>query len=224
MDLIVRYGKRFGLGLLLLTVVDLALLAARLVITGSSRYSFIPWNLALAWLSLLLAGFLVSELRRRRWLSWQNLILTVGWVVLLPNTWYVLTDLVHVFPNGEISQLYDIVLIFLMVLTAFVMGFAGLFLIHRELLGRVSLAKSWLFIEAVVLISSFAIYLGRDLRWNSWDVITNPGGVLVNVSDKIVDPLGNPRALNVTLLFFVLINAIYGAFWLFSQPPKKGRH
>ena len=201
----------------------LVFLGLRVLVTGTVRYWFVPENLALAWLSLFFAGLLVDNLKKYRWASWQNLGLTLGWLIFLPNTWYVLTDYIHVFPNGEISQLFDLVLISLLVFTGFILGIASLFLVHRELLKRLSLSRSWLLIEGAILMSSFAIYLGRDLRWNSWDVITNPSGVILNVSDRIIDPFGNTRALNVTLLFFALINVVYLAFWIFSWPSAKPR-
>ena len=110
----------------------------------------------------------------------------------------------------------------LLVFTGFILGFASLFLVHRELLSRFKAAKSYAIVEAVILVCSFAIYLGRDLRWNSWDVISNPG-VIVNVSDSIADPLGNPRPVNVTLLFFILISVLYAAFWIITYPTKPKR-
>jgi uncharacterized membrane protein len=66
-------------------------------------------------------------------------------------------------------------------------------------------------------------YVGRNLRWNSWDVIANPGGVILSVSDRIVDPLGHPRALNITGLFFVLLSSVYFSIWTFVHPPKQVR-
>lgn len=218
---ITAQGRRFLLAAGLLTAADLLLLGFRVLLTHSNRYSFIPWNLALAWLSLLTAWLLVSHVKRRPWLEWQGIGLTVLWLLFLPNTWYVLTDFIHVVPNGEISQLFDIVLIWLLVFTGFLLGIASLFLVHKQLLARLHLAKSWVFIEGAILISSFAIYLGRDLRWNSWDIISNPAGLLVNVSNQVVDPFGSPRALNVTILFFIVINVTYGAFWLYSRPAGR---
>jgi uncharacterized membrane protein len=180
-----------------------------------------PWNLVLAWMSLVITWWLCSSLKTNAWLSGRNLALSVLWMLFLPNTWYVLTDFIHVYPNGEISQIFDIVLMSLFVLSAFVLGFASLYIVHKEFLKRLDGARSYLLVEVIILISSFAIYLGRDLRWNSWDVIKNPGGVIVNVSDKVADPLGSPRAVSVTLLFFILISVLYGAIWILNRPSQR---
>ena len=222
MNLPKGYGKRFLTAAGILSLVNIILFNLRVLITGSTRYSFIPWNLALAWVSLVLAIVLARNLKHRPWSDWQNLLLSAAWLAFLPNAWYVLTDFIHVFPNAEISQLYDIILVSLLVFTGFALGFASLFLVHRELLRRFSPARSYLVIEGVILIASFAIYIGRDLRWNSWDVIANPG-VLINVSDKIIDPFGSPRSITVTALFFTLISSLYLAFWIFTYPAKPHR-
>jgi uncharacterized membrane protein len=209
---------RYLLSVGLLSAATIFLLGFRVLLSGTVRYWFVPGNLVLAWIAVFLSWLLAKELRNRRWLSWQNLGLTALWLVFLPNTWYVLTDYIHIYLNGEVSEIFDIVLISMLVFTGFILGFTSLFLIHRELLHRIGGLKSYLLIELAIFTSSFAIYLGRDLRWNSWDVIKNPGGVLVNVSDRIADPFGSQRALNVTLLFFMLISVVYLAFWLFSHP------
>ena len=220
MNLTRGYGRRFLMALGLLSLTDIILLSLRVLLTDSNRYSFIPWNLALAWIGLFIAVVLVRNLRHQRWLGWQNLSLTALWLIFLPNAWYVLTDFIHVAPTAEISELYDIVLISLLVFIGFVLGFASLFLVHRELLRRYKPLRSYALIEAAILVASFAIYIGRDLRWNTWDVVANPG-VLINVSNNIADPFGNPRAVNVTALFFVLISVLYLAFWIFTYPPKR---
>jgi uncharacterized membrane protein len=214
--------KRFSLAVGILTVADITLLIFRVLLTDSHRFSFIPWNLFLAWASFALTCILAQRVHNASWRSWQNIGLSILWLAFLPNTWYVLTDFIHVTATAEISQLYDVVMISLLVFIGFILGIAGLFMIHRELLKRLSLPASYAVIETVILISSFAIYIGRDLRWNTWDVIANPGGVLVNVSDSI-DPFGAPRAFNVTFLFFILISLIYLAFWIFTYPASHRR-
>lgn len=223
MELSRGLGRRFVIAAALLSATDIFLWLFRVLLTGTNRYSFIIWNLILAWISFQMAYLLVRNLHKARWASWENILLSLLWLAFLPNSWYVLTDFIHIVPNGEISQLYDIVLITLLVFNGFLLGFAGLFLIHRELLKRFGFLKSYLTAEGIILLSSFAIYLGRDLRWNTWDVIANPQGVIINVSDQIVDPLGNPRALNVTILFFILISVIYAAFTILTYPSKRHR-
>jgi uncharacterized membrane protein len=213
--------SRYLLSVGLLSAATMFLLVFRVLLSGTARYWFIPENLILAWVCLLIAWIISRQLKFRRWSSWQNLALTFLWLIFLPNAWYVLTDIVHIFPNGEVSQIYDIVLMSLLSLTGFSLGLASLFLIHTELLKRLSSNRSYLLIEIAIALSSFAVYLGRDLRWNSWDVIKNPGGVIVNVSDRIVDPFGSPRALNLTLLFFFMVSAVYGAVWIFGRPDVK---
>lgn len=213
--------KRFVRSVGLLSALCLAFYLARVIATGTWHFLFVPENLALAWLALGISWLLVKQLKVRPWSSWQNIGLSVLWLFFLPNTWYVLTDFVHVDATGQISQLYDIVMMSTLVFVGFSLGFASLYLIHNEFLKRRSAGWSHTAVAGILLLSSFAIFLGRDLRWSTWDVVTNPGGIILNVSDQVVDPFGHPRALNVTGLFFVLLGSMYLALWLALQPRKK---
>lgn len=195
----------------------------RVLITGTDRYWFIPQNLALAWLALLSSWLLISQLGKHRWLSWQNLSLSLLWLVFLPNTWYVLTDFLHVFSTGEISQIYDIAMMMSLVLCGFALGFISLYLVHLEFLKRWPANKAHAVLAVVLLISSFGIYLGRDLRLNTWDVFYRPEGLILNVSERLINPLENPRAITVSVLFFVLLVTLYSAIWLATGPHKVKR-
>lgn len=61
----------------------------------------------------------------------------------------------------------------------------------------------------VLLLCSFAIYLGRYLRWNSWDVLINPAGLVFDVTEPFVNPGSHPQAFTTTLMFMVLLSSIY---------------
>lgn len=210
--------KRFLQTLGILSALCLGLFVVRLLATGVSRYWFVPENLVLAWLALFFGWILVQQLQRRGWRNWRSLVLTGLWLLFLPNAWYVMTDFIHVFDSGEISYLYDIAMITALTLTGFLLGFTSLFMVHRQLLKRLDIFSSALLIGAVILLTSFAIYLGRDLRWNTWDIFTNPSGLILNITDRLINPFGYPRALNVTAILFVLIGTIYFALWLFLKP------
>ena len=216
------FWRSFVESVLMLSALSLALVLARIVVTGSSRFAFVPWNLALAWIPFILSWLLSNNLQHQPWRHWQNILLSVLWLVFLPNTWYVLTDYIHIHQAiGQVSQLFDIVLITALVTAGFSLGFASLFVMHKLLVRRLTRVQAYVSIELIILLSSFAIYLGRDLRWNTWDVLADPTGLLLDVTDRIVDPFGHPRAISITGLFFVLISVLYAAVWRVSRHAKS---
>lgn len=208
----------------LLSGLCLGLFTFRLLATGVSRYWFVPENLLLAWLALFFGWILVRQLERRGWRNWWALVLTGFWLLFLPNAWYIMTDFIHVFDTGEISYLYDIAMITVLTMTGFLLGFSSLFMVHRQLLKRIDVFSGALTVGAVILLVSFAIYMGRDLRWNTWDIFTNPSGLILSITDRVINPFGYPRAVNVTAIFFVVISVMYLAIWLFLKPiaTRKG--
>jgi uncharacterized membrane protein len=213
--------KRYLQALGLLSGLFAALFGVRVVLTGTFHFWYLLWNLGLAWISLVIIWILTNRLKKSRWLSWQNVSLSALWLIFLPNTWYVLTDFVHVSTNGEINQLFDIVLMGVLTICGFILGFTSLYLMHKQLLKRLSGQASGIAVALIILISSFGIYIGRDLRWNSWDAVTNPSGIIISVSDRVIDPFGHPRAINMTGLFFVLIGVMYLAVWVFMRPEQS---
>ena len=58
---------------------------------------FLVWNLFLAWIPVYFAGGF-AVVRRRRWL----LPLGLGWLTFLPNSPYLVTDLVHLGEGVEL--------------------------------------------------------------------------------------------------------------------------
>lgn len=213
--------KRFLVSAGIISVLCVAFFCVRVILSGVTRYVYVPENLALAWLALILAWFLTKQLKVRRWLSWQNILLSVLWLFFVPNAWYVLTDFIHVDSRGEVSQLFDIMMMSSLVFAGFCVGFASLFLVHKELNKRFKPTRAHLMVAVIILLSSFAIYMGRNLRWNTWDIIADPSGILLNVSDRLIDPLSYPSARSVTFLFFVLLGGIYTAIWQFFGQAKQ---
>lgn len=214
--------KRFLISAGIVSLLCIAFFCVRLLASGITRYVYIPENLGLAWLALFFAWLLTQQLKVHRWLSWQNISLSVLWLFFVPNTWYVLTDFIHVDSRGEVSQLFDIMMIASLVFAGFMVGFASLLLVHRQLVKRLPVVQAHLLVAIVLWLSGFAIYMGRNLRWNTWDIIADPSGIILNVSDRLIDPLNYPSAVNVTLLFFVLLGSLYAAIWqFFGRGPQK---
>ena len=204
----------FIASLVTLVFSSLSLFLLRFLATGTLRYWFLMWNLLLSVMPLCFALLLDNNFKNNRWLSGKNLLFTILWLSFLPNSFYIISDLIHLRSTGEISVLFDAVLITSFVICGLVFGMMSVYIIHKQLLNRLSPLRSNLLISAVLLLSSFAIYLGRYLRWNSWDVALSPAGIIYDVSDRIINPVANVQTFGITLTFFIVLISTY--FFTFS--------
>src|SRR5204862_669086 len=97
-----------------------------------------------------------------------------AWLLFFPNAPYIFTDLIHLTTGFYNHFWVDMVLILLCALIGLVLGFVSLYLMQSVVTRMVGRAASWLFIAAVAGLGSFGIYLGRFLRFNSWDIVFKP--------------------------------------------------
>ncbi|MDB5164981.1 MAG: hypothetical protein JWL89_607 [Candidatus Saccharibacteria bacterium] len=195
------------------TLVSVGLFAYGAWRNQSNEFSYLLWNLFLAWLPLVFAVWLVSLLRRKRWSSWPAMGLSVLWLVFLPNSFYMISDFIHLQEAQRVDVLYDAVMFTSFIYTGVTLGFSSLYLIHLQLRRRLSRRSAAAWIAFTLLICSAAIYVGRDLRWNSWDILTNPGGLLFDMSDRLLHPSAYPQMFVTVITFFVLLTSMYGLLW-----------
>jgi uncharacterized membrane protein len=209
------------LSLLLANGVSLLLFLLRAVDAGNLRYWFLVWNLALAWLPLLFAVLLVKRLKKTGWVSPLNFALTFAWLAFLPNSFYLVSDLIHLQTTPEVSLLYDSVLFTSFIFNGYLSGFVSLYLVHLELLKRMSRNAAHTIIAAVILLCSFAIHLGRTLRWNTWDMLLHPAGIVFDVTEQVVNDAAQSRAFVTTTSFFLLLGGMYVAIWQFARINRR---
>jgi len=193
-----------------------------MAITHTDRYWFLIWNLFLAWLPLLFAWFLYKRTPKGLLWSWQNFVLFILWLLFLPNAFYLFTDFIHLQPTGEIGLMYDVVLIGCYAWCGFIMGYLSLYMVHMRTLQRFGRIAHWL-PPICLLLCGFAIYLGRYLRWNSWDIIINPFGLLFDITDRLINPGEHILTFSATLLFFAFLAVIYLVFWQAADTLKPSK-
>jgi uncharacterized membrane protein len=208
------FRRVFG-ALFLSSSLSIGLFLARASDSGSLRYWFLMWNLLLGWLPLFLAAWLTTNLKTSSWLKPANLALTILWLGFLPNSFYLISDLIHLQGTGEVSILYDVAMFFSFIFNGLLLGYMSIFLVHKQLLRRLRASDAHLLISVVFLLSGFAIYLGRYLRWNTWDVLLSPAGLLFDLSEGFVNPTSHPQAFTTTLTFFLLLGSMYIVIWQF---------
>lgn len=205
--------SRLGLALAFSSLCSIGLFLAGALSNHSFMFSYLVWNLFLAWIPLGLALWLHKVLKRKLWSSWEALLITILWLGFLPNSFYMISDFIHVQDVARVDVLYDVVTLSSFIFNGVVLGFLSLYNVHYELLNRVRRRTAHIIVAAVILACSFAIYVGRDLRWNTWDVLVNPGGILIDVSDRLLHPLIYSQTYTTTAVFFVLIGSFYVVAW-----------
>ena len=186
------------------------LFALRVFRAHSFTYRYLIWNLFLAWLPAL-GAFAAHNLNRRR--AWTNWLLVCGlaifWLVFFPNAPYLITDLIHLRPNNVVPLWFDLLIFVAFAWTGFFLGLVSL-LLMQEIVRRVAGARaSWVFAFLVLALSSFGIYLGRFLRWNSWDLFLNPGRLILDVTEQAQDPFTRFQAIVFCLLFAGFFLSMY---------------
>jgi uncharacterized membrane protein len=204
-----RFMASLGLSLM----VSVGLLAARVLASDSTRYVFLLWNIVLATVPLLLGWLLVQRIRELGWLHWQQVALTIIWLAFLPNSFYLVTDFVHLRQTYEASLLFDVVLLTSFMCNGFILGFMSVYMVHRELAKRVSDIQAYCLVGLIFVACSFAAYLGRCTRWNTWVLVLRPAGLLFDVSDRFVNPGAHTDTYVATLVLFLLLASVYGVIY-----------
>lgn len=128
--------NQFFVALLVSTFVSIGLFAYGALRNSSLGYSYLVWNLFLAWLPLLFSIWLVAVLRRKLWSSWEALGITLLWLVFLPNSFYMISDFIHLQDVATVDVLYDTLMFTSFIYTGVVLGFSSLYLIHLQLKRR----------------------------------------------------------------------------------------
>ncbi len=206
--------------LLLLIVASgfaIALVLARALVTGVPWFYFLIWNLLVAWLPFLLAELAFCGPKRPLFLLPAGFL----WLIFLPNAFYIVTDLIHLRPFAGVPLWYDAFLLFAFALTGVLLGLLSLQRMQALVAARFGAPLGWLFVAGVLALSSFGIYVGRFLRWNSWDIFTSPRLLLVDIGQHLLTPQLGFRTAVVSGLLFAIILLMYAALTLNGRQPVR---
>ncbi|MBN1427472.1 MAG: DUF1361 domain-containing protein [Anaerolineae bacterium] len=192
------------------STVCVVLLALRIIHTRGFIHVYLLWNLFLAWLPMICSLAAYNIYKRRSRLSWLVVVsCALVWLLFFPNAPYLLTDLIHLRPQENIPFWFDLILIVAFAWTGFFLGLISLFLMQALVRKAMGAIAGWTFAVGVLGVSGFGIYLGRFLRWNSWDVIVNPHLVLIDIVQQLRHPVANWHTLAFSVLFSIFLIATY---------------
>jgi uncharacterized membrane protein len=190
----------------------------RFIYTDTKDFLFLNWNLFLAFLPWFLSTILTiyPKLHQSRL---GLLTLVFSWLLFFPNALYILTDLSYLQFKSSMPSWFDLVLILSFAWVGLLFGFMSLWDIEKIIGNRIS--KNLMPVVSLVLLflGSFGIYVGRYLRWNSWDIIKKPFNLFYDISDRVLNPFHHPRTWGMTLFMFLFLSTVY---WSFKFIKKRG--
>jgi uncharacterized membrane protein len=161
---------------------------------------FMLWNLYLAAIPALLA---VALFRRPQRFGVTWMLGLVAWVLFLPNAPYVLTDVVHMVDDLRASpsraHSYEVLATYALFFACGLASYVLSLKLFSRFLRRVTQPQVALAtLIALHGLCVVAMYLGRFMRFNSWDAVFAPGAVLESV-------IGVPRPTTLVVLIAMFV-------------------
>ena len=209
---------RLDLSLLLtaMSIFCFMLSIVRFIVTDTKVFLFLNWNLFLAFIPWLTSSIIIINPRfhnRKMIIA----IMVLVWMLFFPNSPYILTDLFHLRLRTSAPIWFDLTLILSFAWTGLMYGFVSLLDIEKTLTKTFNTRITNITITLLLFSGSFGIYLGRYLRWNSWDIINEPTNLLYDIGERFTNPLAHPRTWGLTILMGLLLNIMFWSIKLIRR-------
>jgi len=194
--------------LIVVTAFCVLLSVSRVLFTGTAGYLFLNWNLLLAFLPWLLTSLAVL----RRVTSRLAIMIIMGiWLLLFPNSLYILTDLIHLRLIDDAPVWLDLIVVLSFAWAGLCFGFISLMDIDFFLRERFHAGEKLVTGLTIIMLffAALGIYIGRFLRWNTWDILGSPTGLWNDLFFRFSNPRRDLRIWAFTLLMGTLLNLMY---------------
>ena len=203
--------------LMLLAAFCISLLIVRATLTQSLFFFFLIWNLFLAYLPLGITSILTNKVE---WIEKKLYFypLSLCWLLVLPNAPYIITDFVHLQRELDVPVWFDVLLLISFTVTGLLFGLASMRHMFYILAAQYGGTISKVVILVVCLLSAYGIYLGRYLRYNSWDILHRPLNLFNAIIESLINPAYYKASLGITIGFGTLF---YLLFSLYNDNNKK---
>jgi uncharacterized membrane protein len=200
--------------LAVLSIFSIILSITRIVFSNKIFFMFMFWNLFLAFIPWFIASIILYKKYLNKFLL---TFLVLLWLLFFPNAPYVLTDILHLGKGYSVPRWFDLILLLSYGFTGMLYGFISLNIIEELMKSVYKIRFTGMISIVLIYISCFGIYLGRFVRFNSWDIFTIPNEIFINVYTRIINPFEHPTAWIFTLLFGTLLNIIYWSYKNFNR-------
>ncbi|HEY3379518.1 MAG TPA: DUF1361 domain-containing protein, partial [Armatimonadota bacterium] len=165
-----------------------------------------------------------KDVRKRTLVRAAVSVLAIAWFAFLPNTCYLLTEWRHFLEALQATNFYVSWTGQRDVMSMLTLIIATISYLCYSLFGLIAFALSirpvarllkdrgiatWLFALPFFSLMSLGVYLGLELRFNSWDILTRPWLILTAIHHAISRPI-------LLLIIFIFGLFLWLVYWLFD--------
>jgi uncharacterized membrane protein len=198
------------------TIFSVVVWRVRSEYSGTVHYAFLIWNLFLAWIPFIIAYFIYTMTLNRQWVYVVIPTAAFFWMIFFPNAPYILTDFQHLAGQwADLPVWYDVMTLIWFAFTGLLLGMVSLFLMQEIIRREFGRWAGWGFVTLVAVLSSAGIYMGRFLRWNSWDILLNPSDIALYTIQGAQNP--SLQSIGFTGLFGALFLFLYITLYTFGH-------
>ena len=187
---------------------SVSMVAARIIYTGELTFIFLVWNLFLAYVPYFLSSWLQF---RPDWIEqrWKFAAAFLCWLLFIPNSFYIITDLFHLRSYLSMPMWFDLALILSFAWNGLILGVLSVRQMEKIVRVRVEYRTELYFIYPIMWLNAFGVYIGRYLRFNSWDVITSPFGLAFDIVNILMHPFADKNAWGMIFCYSFLMSIMY---------------
>lgn len=175
------------------------------------NFNFILFNSLLALIAVLF-GWLMVKARSK----FAKILCGFFWLIFLPNTIYILTDISHLFEDWlKVNNLFRLILIIqytLFSIVGIITFVAAIYFFQKLLQGKsAGRRKKGIRVKTIIAICilnfivGFGVVLGGIQRINSWHIFTDP----LRVAGDVVTLISSQELLILSFGIGILANFIY---------------
>lgn len=212
-----KYKLTIPKSILILIILAVVLNVFRVFLFDKFSFIYLLWNIFLAFIPFAISSILLYFASNHKLKKSLFFIGGIFWLLFIPNSPYIVTDLIHIGEIHAVPALYDSFLLFSSAWVGLLLGMYSIYHIEQILKMKYSQKITSTIIVIIMLFISFGIYLGRFLRFNSWDIFERPLSFINGVGEVFSHSSNYIEAILYTALFLFFIIMSYNS-WRTTQP------
>lgn len=195
---------------------SVVLVMARIAYTGKLTFIWLIWNLVLAWIPYVIT----SWLQQRPAIQANRLkfaAVSLVWLLFIPNSFYILTDLFHLGKFNNVPNWFDLTLIISFAWNGLLLGILSVRQMEKIMQPHLRGKHELFFIYPLMWLNALGVYIGRYPRFNSWDILTNPFKLINYIIKLICHPIEWKYAWGMVACFSIFMTLVYLAIKRLSK-------